>query len=199
MASVEPEAERTAVKIVTIMGSPHRDGNTATVLGRFEERISADHDVERINMADVEVMGCVGCMACRETPDAPGCIQRDDANGIFMRLIEADAAVYATPLYVWGFSSQLKAFLDRHVCLGTGSYGTDWSSLVAGKPAMLLVTSGGPAERNADLIQTSFERICSYLKMDCLGKFIVGGCTTPDQLGDRAEETASRMVEALTS
>jgi multimeric flavodoxin WrbA len=190
---------RTAMKIVTIMGSPHKNGNTATVLGKFEEKISSKHEVERVNMADVEVMGCVGCMACRDTPEAPGCIQRDDANGIFEKLIEADVVIYATPLYVWGFSSQLKAFLDRHVCLGTGSYGSDWSSLVAGKPAMLLVTSGGPEENNADIIQTSFDRICSYLKMDCGGKFIVGLCTTPDELGDRAEETASRMAEALTS
>ncbi|MBN1435239.1 NAD(P)H-dependent oxidoreductase [Candidatus Fermentibacterales bacterium] len=186
------------MKVSTILGSPHVDGNTGTVLGRFEGMLEdSGHEFDRINIIDHEVMGCMGCYTCRDTPDAPGCIQVDDGNAIFERLIAADAVVYATPLYCWGFSAQLKALIDRHICLKTGDQADGRTSLMEGKPVLLLVTSAGPEEENADVIQTSFERLCRFLALDCHGKFVVARCVDPGCASERAGEFAARMLEAL--
>ena len=54
---------------------------------------------------------------CQGNLDEPGCVQKDDAIAIIDRLLAADVIIYATPLYVWDFSSQMKALLDRQYCL----------------------------------------------------------------------------------
>ena len=59
------------MKVMTILGSPRRNGNTAKVLGQFESMISNGHEVERIDIVDSNVKGCVGCYACQQKPDEP--------------------------------------------------------------------------------------------------------------------------------
>ncbi|OQY43177.1 MAG: NADPH-dependent FMN reductase, partial [Desulfobacteraceae bacterium 4572_87] len=111
------------MKILTLLGSPKISGNTATVLSMFEENVKTEHEVERIHITQHKVGGCLGCMKCQAKKDAPGCVQKDDALTIFDKMIHADAIVYASPLYCWSFSSQIKPLIDRHVCLVSG-YGT---------------------------------------------------------------------------
>ncbi len=188
------------MKIMTILGSPKKKGNTAAVLGMFEEIVSKDHTIDRVNISDCNVKGCLGCYACQRTSEEPGCIQKDDAISIIGRIVEADAVIYATPLYDWSFSSQIKALLDRQLCLAT-DYGTpDHKSLIEGKKVALLVTCGGPIENNADLIQEIFDRMfASFLKADIAGKYVVPLCTTPDKMGDEAMGTAKQMAEAIVT
>jgi multimeric flavodoxin WrbA len=182
------------MKIMTILGSPKRNGNTATVLEQFESIITDDHEVDRVDIASYNITGCVGCYACQQVPDEPGCVQQDDVVSIFERMMKSDAVVYASGLYCWDFTSQMKAFLDRHFCLVTG-YGTpDYKSLLDGKRAALLVTCGGPVEDNADLIQTMFDRMVHYCKGNVIGKYIVPNCTVPDAIGSEAAKIVERMA-----
>jgi multimeric flavodoxin WrbA len=184
----------TSMKVTTILGSPKKKGNTATVLGAFEELISQRHEVERIDIADYNIKGCLGCAACKKVPDEPGCVQKDDAVALFERMMEADVIIYATPLYSWGFSAQLKSLIDRHFCL-VKDYGTpQYTSLIEDKRTVLLVTCAGPVEDNADLIQEIFTRMNDYLKGSVVGKYIVPFCTTPDAIGEKAMETAKKMA-----
>lgn len=186
------------MKIFSILGSPRKNGNTDKVLSSFEELVSATHSVDRVNIRDHHVNGCLGCGICQETDDTTGCIQEDDAAALFERMLAADAVVYATPLYCWGFSAQLKAFIDRHYCLVTGAGSDQWKSLVRDKPMALLVTCAGPIDDNADLIQVMFERMSSYLRSRCVGRYVVPFCTTPDQLKPVARQMAQRMADDLT-
>jgi hypothetical protein len=162
------------MKVTTILGSPKIDGNTAKVLGLFEELIGQDHKVDRINIADSDIKGCVGCHSCQQVPDEPGCVQKDDVAGLFARM--------------------MKAFIDRHFCLATG-YGTsDYESLVEGKRTALLVTCGGPIENNADLIQIVFDRLNDYGQCQVICRYVVPFCTTPDAIGPEAMETVKKMA-----
>ena len=106
------------MNIVTILGSPRTDGNTDRLLD-WTERALKDwrHNVTRMNLADLTVHGCKSCFACTESVDEPGCVVLDDAPAVFEKMIEADAILFATPLYMWGYASQLKALLDRSICL----------------------------------------------------------------------------------
>jgi multimeric flavodoxin WrbA len=184
------------MRVVTILGSPRKQGNTATVLESFETLLARRGDeVDRVNVVDYDVNGCLGCNACQKVRHAPGCIQRDDASEIFDRLMASDAVVYATPLYMYGFASQMKALFDRHYCLVTGYGSPEVVSLLAGKRTALLVTCGGPLEGNADLIQEAFEREGAFQDWEIVGKYVVPSCGAPEALGDRAIATAARMFE----
>jgi len=182
------------MNVLTLLGSPRKRGNTATAIGWFEADLkSRGHQVERVNIVDHRVNGCLGCGKCLGVSDRPGCVQKDDAVGIFERMMAADKVVYATPLYCWGFSSQMKALIDRHFCLVKG-YGTsEYKSFVDGKPMALLVTCAGPVEGNADLIQTLFHRVNDYGKSKVIGKYVIPFCTTPDALGNEAKGIVEKL------
>jgi multimeric flavodoxin WrbA len=186
------------MNITTLLGSPRKKGNTARVLSLFEDLMREyNHTVNRVNIVDYKIEGCLGCGACRKIPDAPGCVRRDDAVTIFERMIASDVVVYATPLYCWGFSAQMKALLDRHYCLVTGYDTPQYTSLLAGTRTGLLVTCADQIEQNADLIQVIFDRENAYCQCEGVGKYIVPYCTTPDALGDKATKTAENMVRDL--
>ncbi len=183
------------MKILTILGSPRRRGNTAAVLGAFEQQASVEHQVSRLNLTDYTVNGCLGCDACQRALDEPGCRQRDDALAIFARIEAADLIVYASPVYAWSITAQLKALFDRHYCLVKWNAGE--KALLGGRRAMLLVTCGGSAAENADLVQPMFTRQMACMQMEVVGQFVVDNCTTPDELGGRAAAVAAEMTAAI--
>ncbi len=63
-----------------------------------------------------------------------------------MRIISADAVVYASPLYSFDLTAQMKPLVDRSFYLSN-------TLLLAGKRVALLITCGGQEEGNADLVQ----------------------------------------------
>ena len=89
-------------EIVTILGSPRKRGNTATILEHFEARIRADHSVKSLSLPR-SIHGCLGCEACQRTLDAPGCVQNDPISELLNQILHADLIVYASPVYVWVF------------------------------------------------------------------------------------------------
>ena len=188
------------MKVLTILGSPRKQGNTATLLAAVEDELaSGGHEVDRVDVASLDIKGCTGCFACQEVADAPGCVQKDDAESVFERMLASDSTVYAAPLYAWGFPSQMKALIDRSVCLVKGPEGPPMTSLLEGKRAALLVTCAGPIEDNADLIQTAFERICEYAKCQVAGKCVVPSCTTPDAMSAEAVDAAKGLAAEIVA
>ena len=187
------------MNVVTVFGGPRLQGNTATVLGWTEDALrGSGHSVERFNTSELEIKGCQGCYACAESMVEPGCILQDDAQRILEAMIDADAIVYSSPLYMWSLAGQLKPFLDRTHCLVKDFMGPNYRSLVDGKKATLLMTCMGPIERNAESAREQFVQYASYCKYDLIDPWIVAGCSTPDKLGNdlrrKAVDLAARLV-----
>jgi multimeric flavodoxin WrbA len=185
------------MNIITVLGSPRAKGNTAKLLSMFEDKIQKRHPVERINITEYKVNGCVGCYRCKETNSEPGCIQKDDALAIFEKMIQADAIVYASPLYCWSFTSQIKPLIDRHFCLAKGEGTPDYKSLVSGKKAALLVTCAGPIKGNCDAIKSIFKGFTDYLNLESTGDYILPFCTTPESIGDEGEALSEKLANAI--
>lgn len=189
------------MNILTLLGSPRIKSNTAGVLDMVEQELAARHrhQVERLIIPAMKISGCLGCKACQKVTDQPGCVQEDDANAVFERMMATDALVYSSPLYCWDFPAQMKALIDRHVCLVTG-YGTvRHSSLIDDKPTALLVTCAGPVEGNADVIQTVFRRVCNFCKARVVNKTVIPFCTSPETLGEDARAAARKLAGDMDS
>lgn len=184
------------MKILTLCGSPRRKGNTATVLSTFEQLASKNNAVERVDVVAQNIKGCIGCDNCQKEAYQPGCILKDDMNDLLQKIIAADLVVYAAPVYVWDFTAQMKAVMDRHCCLLKWKVG-EGRSLVENKKVMLLTTCGGDAENNADLLRLIFEREMKYLHCQIVGEFVVPNCTLPAKLGPIKDEMAMMMNEAV--
>jgi multimeric flavodoxin WrbA len=187
------------MRITSVLGSPRpKKGNTAKVLGWVEDEVRAKgHDADRINIIDKKINGCKECYTCQGIPDEPGCPQEDDAKEIFDRLMASHALLLASPLFCWGFSSQIKPLIDRHFCLVTG-YGTpNWKSLLEGKRAGLLVTCAGPIEENAELVVKMFDRLMNYAKISSAESLVIPFATTPDAMGAEIKEQAVKFAGRL--
>jgi multimeric flavodoxin WrbA len=184
------------MNVLSLLGSARKKGNTATVLGWVEEELQEQgHRVERMNLASKNINGCLGCEQCKQAPKTPGCVQKDDALPIIERMVASDAVVYASPLYYWGFSAQIKALIDRCYCLYRGVYGTPGhSSFVEGQRQALVVTAADPYKNNAEFIVTSFQRMLGYNKAQSVGELVVCNCTTPEELGEEIRERARKFA-----
>lgn len=183
------------MKVLTLLGSPKKNGKTSTALEMFERSMRSNGDeIERIHIADYHINGCVGCYACMSKIDGPGCVQKDDMNFILEKMLSADAIIYATPLYSFDFTAQMKPFVDRHMCLMN-------KSLLSGKRTALLVTCAAQEEGNADLIKEAFRRFFDgshggMVDTDLIGEYVVERSGGPD-FGQRAEAVACRMASDL--
>jgi multimeric flavodoxin WrbA len=184
------------MNILTLMGSPRRKGNTAAVLSSFETLATEHHTIERIDVATKNIKGCIGCDNCQKDVEHPGCIHKDDMLSIVEKIMAADVVVYAAPVYVWDFPAQMKALIDRHYCLLKWKDGES-KSLIENKKTLLLVTCGGDAENNADLILQIYRREMDYLHCEVLGEFVVPNTTIPSELGTIKDEIAVQMYETV--
>jgi multimeric flavodoxin WrbA len=181
------------MKLLSLLGSPKPKGNTASVLDVIEGEFKAQgHEVERINVAEKDVHGCIACLNCKNTADEAGCIFKDDMVGIIDRMIESDIILFASPIYFWSVTAQMKAVIDRSFSLYTNYHKPDHASLLKGKSIALLTTGGGVYDGNAELIGTAFKNFSKALIMKNAGELFVGSFSSPDKM---AEEIRSRGTD----
>ncbi len=99
--------------VVIISSSPRANGNSETLAKAFQKGAAdAGHKTELIALRDYDLKYCIGCYACSKTGK---CFQKDGMNEIAEKLIAADVIVFATPVYFYSMSGQLKVFIDRLV------------------------------------------------------------------------------------
>ena len=99
------------IKVLGISGSPHRHGNTETLLDSFLDGAkSAGAHVEKVVLKELAYTPCRGCNACHKTGD---CVIQDDAIVLFNKILEVDAIAVASPIYSMGITAELKGLIDR--------------------------------------------------------------------------------------
>jgi NAD(P)H-dependent FMN reductase len=110
----------------------------------------------------------------------------------------AELVIFASPLYFWGVSAQLKTVIDRTYSLYVDYHQPGHASLVDGQRQALLVTGAGPYENNAEAAFTAFGRIQSPHKAINAGTLFIGSCSTPDKLDDSIKEKAATFAHKIT-
>jgi len=102
------------MKILAFNSSPRKkQSNTNRILLPFLEGAKeAGAEVDLVYLYDKNIKPCLGCYACwLKTPGA--CCQKDDMSELLPAMTSSDVIVYATPLYVFGMTAQMKLLLDR--------------------------------------------------------------------------------------
>ena len=187
------------MKIVTLLGSPKKNGNTAKVLSWVEEELSIlGHDVESIFLNNKNLKGCLACAKCKEKPNVIGCVQKDDILEILEKMVKTDLVLFSSPLYFWGVSAQLKTLIDRTYSLYVDYHKPTHASLVDGQRQALLVTGGGGYENNAEAAFTAFSRLQKPHKALNVGELYIGSCSTPDKLDASVKEKAIKFAHQIT-
>ena len=98
-------------KVLIISSSPRKGGNSETLAAAFAKGAQeSGHPVETVSLRDKQIGFCKGCLACLKLGH---CVIQDDAVEIAAKMHDADVLVFATPVYYYSVSGQLKTMLDR--------------------------------------------------------------------------------------
>lgn len=107
-------------KVLIISTSLRKNGNSDTLANAFLQGAeNSGNDAEIVRLADKTIGFCKGCLACQKTHK---CVIRDDANAITGKMCTADVIVFATPIYYYEMSGQMKTLLDRANPLYSSDY-----------------------------------------------------------------------------
>lgn len=158
------------MKIVILLGSPNRNGSTHLLAECFRQGAQeAGHTVEIIDVAHADIHPCTGCIHCGyEGP----CSQKDDVEGIRAKILDADMMVFATPLYYYGMSAQLKTLVDRFCAFNSSIQGKRM------KTALLTVAWNGDYW-TFDALEAHYKTLVRYLNLEDMGMVLGYGCGTP--------------------
>ena len=99
------------MKLVALVGSPRKGGNTDTLLQKVAEGFSSQGgETQTFYLNDLNLRGCQACYACKKTGQ---CVVKDDTAEIFKAINAADAVVIGSPIYFGRFTAQLALVMDR--------------------------------------------------------------------------------------
>ena len=100
-------------KALVISTSMRQKGNSDQLADEFIKGAGdAGHTVEKITLYDKAIHFCKGCLACQNSKQGH-CVFQDDADAIIKKMAEADVIAFATPIYFYEMSGQMKTLLDR--------------------------------------------------------------------------------------
>ncbi|MBP8594743.1 MAG: flavodoxin family protein [Ruminococcus sp.] len=158
------------MKIVILMGSPNPQGSTNILAESFKKGAEeAGHSVSLIRVCGLDIRPCTGCVACGYEGD---CVQADDNEIVRKALLSCDMVVFATPLYYYGMTAQLKAVVDRFCACN--------SSLNRRKLKSALLTAAWNSDDwTFDALTAHYKTLVRYIDLRDQGMVLGYGCGTP--------------------
>lgn len=158
-------------KVLGIVGSPRRGGNTETLIDQvLKGAMEAGAAAERLVLSEMDIQPCRACNTCHSTGTS---VIDDDFASTLEKMRESSVWALGTPVYWWGPTAQMKAFIDRW-------YGVE-RPLFRGKRIILAVSSGGGPSYSR-LTVDMLELIIPYLGMKHVATLKAPGTSGPDSV-----------------
>ena len=174
-------------KIVILNGSPRVGGNTAALIAAFKEGAeSAGNTVNVFDLQKMNIHPCMGCGGGGKNPESP-CVQKDDMQKIYPFYKEADVVVFASPLYYWTISGQLKCAIDRLYAVEECPEGR------LKKEGILLIAAAGDGFEESVYW---YERLMDHLGWKSLGKILAGGVWNAGDIEGKPELMEAKRLGA---
>jgi len=99
------------MKVIGIVGSPRKNGNTELLTKHTLKAISEEGlDTELIRLAGLEIRPCVACMACKKKET---CSIEDDLFPIYLKMKKAQGIILASPVYYGSATGLIKGLMER--------------------------------------------------------------------------------------
>lgn len=181
-------------KIVILNGSPRRNGNTSALVREFTKGAeSVGHTVTEFFLDSMNIHSCKGCFGGHSSRACP-CVQKDDMARIYPAVKDCDVVVFASPLYYWNLSGQIKTAVDRLFALEEGD-----GNLLRGhaRSGALLMAAEGEGFEDVVLF---FDHLMEHLRWKNLGHVLAGGNGDVGDIEGRDElQEARELGRAIQS
>lgn len=158
------------MQIEILEGSPNQNGSTHLLAEAFANGARENgHRVQIVNAAHAKIHPCTGCIHCGyEGP----CVQRDEMETIRSMILDADMLVFATPLYYYGMSAQLKTVIDRFCSFNSSIQRKNMKSA-------LLTVAWNSDDWTFEALVSHYKTLVRYLHLKDMGMVLGYGCGTP--------------------
>ena len=165
-------------KVVVISTSLRAGSNSQVLAEQFAEGAkAAGNEVEFITLKDKEIKFCMGCLACQKIGK---CVIKDDVNDIMDKVLEADVVCWATPIYYYEMSGQMKTLIDRMNAM----YPKDYRF----RDVYLLATATEDEEETPKRAETGLTGwIDCYPKSRLAGTLFCGGVPIPHSINGNSK------------
>lgn len=141
-------------KVLILMGSPRKSGNTAKLAEKFARGArDSGAEVTEITLKDKNIGDCLGCCACQN--NGGQCVQMDDMQEIYAAMYENDVIVLASPVYFYTWTSLMKRVIDRTFAV---------EPFLQNKTFYMLSTGAAPEEAYMKTMIDSFEQYTSCFR-----------------------------------
>lgn len=189
------------MKIVSLLGSPRKKGNSAILAGTITAFLAEEgNEIVIHSLNDITFKGCQACGGCKGSSEV--CVLKDDLTPVLNDIHDADVVIMATPVY-WGeVSSQMKGFIDRTYSFLTPGFMTEEKKhrLPAGKKLVFIQTQGAGSEMYNDIFPRYngfFEQLSIFQET-----YLIRGCDINDRgavnersdLLEKARQTAQSIL-----
>lgn len=189
-----PVAAAGPPRILAVIGSPRKRGNTYKAAQAVEEQVRGicGAGFEYLFLAEAGLELCRGCGACL-TVGEERCPLKDSLKDIEQRLVSADGVVLASPVYVDNVTWLMKNFMDRL------AYTMHRPRFFGQKTLLLSVSAGSdptPTLRRLDAM-----RYCGFKIVHSLGVAALAWTPIAETLqaqGEKVRKAAEVFCDALT-
>jgi multimeric flavodoxin WrbA len=178
--------------MAVILGSPRKNGNSEKLADALINGATG-YKAIKVYMHGLKVGGCVDCRRCWS--NGSHCFLNDDMKEVYAALDDAEVIVFATPLYFYSWSAQIKVVWDRLL-----PYFNDNSKVsVKGRRVVLLATAGDTNEACFDGLKKSFELASGYCGWTIAGTLCVADVYPAGAIDSKKEalEKAAALGKSL--
>lgn len=176
-------------KVLIISSSLRKNSNSEMLADEFMRGAKeAGHQAEKVSLRHQRIGFCKGCLACQKTGH---CVIKDDAAEIAQKMLTADVIAFATPIYYYEMSGQMKTMLDRANPLFPSDY--------AFRDIYLLTTAADSDEDAMEGARKGLEGwIACFEKAKLAGAVFAGGVDAPGEVKEHpALEKAYQMGQNI--
>ena len=170
-------------RVIVISTSLRRGSNSDILADQFVEGAkAAGNEVKKISLVGKDIQFCKGCLACHKLGH---CVINDDVNDIMAKVLKSDVVCWATPIYYYEMSGQMKTLIDRMNAM----YSQDYQF----RDVYLLTTAAEDEETTPKRAETGLTGwIDCYPKSRLAGTLFCGGVNKAREI-----EGNSKLQEAF--
>ncbi len=168
-------------KILGVAGSPRKNGNTHILVKNILKGAKDNGAItEILFLKDMDIKECDGCHTCWK---GNGCSKKDDMNNIYPKIIESDIIIFGTPVYWYGPTALMKAFIDRFVYFNC----PENRKKIKNKSAVIAVPFEDKSMETVAPLIEFFTKCFEYLQLRFINKIIVPGVTARGEISNNKE------------
>jgi len=185
-------------RVLILTASPRNNGNSTILALKAAEGVNdigGEADVAPIG--NLRIAPCNACDICRDKPEQ-GCVIKDDMQPLYQKIKDSQGIIFATPVYWFNVSAQMKLFIDRTYAINDGGNyafsGKDVGVILTYEDEDIFVSGGINALR-------SFQDICAYVKANLVGMVYgsagkAGDVQTNGKLLQKAYDLGRKIVNS---